>query len=82
MRRRPFDLEQTTYARARLAATLGDLPAGLALVRQALNEGVSYGTTFPMDPRLASLQSEFGLPGAPRAPRVSPVKAPFPALSP
>ena len=56
--RRPFDRGQTTYARAQLAAALGDLPAALTLLRQALTEGVPYGPALHADPALAPLRSD------------------------
>jgi tetratricopeptide (TPR) repeat protein len=58
--RRPYDRGQTTYARAQLAAALGDGPAALTLLRQALNEGMPYGPALHADPELVPLRSDPG----------------------
>ena len=57
---RPFDRGQTTYARAQLAAALGDRAAALSLLRQALSEGLAYGVTLHADPELAPLRDDPG----------------------
>jgi TolB-like protein len=59
--RRPFDRGHTPYARAQLAAALGDAPGALALLRQALSEGVAYGIGLHVDPALAPLRADPGL---------------------
>jgi len=55
--RRPYDRGQTTYARAQLAAALGDTAEALSLLRQSLREGVFYGTALHSEPELAPLRS-------------------------
>lgn len=56
--RRPYDRGQTAYARARLAAALGDQTAAITLIRQALSEGMAYGTSLHVDPDLAPLRGD------------------------
>jgi Flp pilus assembly protein TadD len=55
---RPYDQGQTPYARARLAAQLGDLDAALTHLREALERGVPVGPAVHADPDLAPLRGD------------------------
>jgi serine/threonine-protein kinase len=54
----PYDRGATPYARARLAAQLGDVDAGLAHLRDALARGEPFGPFVHSDPDLAPLRSD------------------------
>ncbi|HUQ81029.1 MAG TPA: tetratricopeptide repeat protein, partial [Gemmatimonadaceae bacterium] len=54
----PYDHGRTTYALAQLAAVLGDRDGAMALLNQALAEGVEYGQSLHADPDLASLRGD------------------------
>lgn len=58
--RRPYDRGQTAYARAQLAAARGDRSAALSLLRQAMSEGLPYGTLLHVDPELVPLRDDAG----------------------
>jgi TolB-like protein len=55
---RPYDWGQTPYARARLAAALGDRDGALALLREALARGLPFGPALHADPALAPLRGD------------------------
>ena len=55
---RPYDWGKTPYARAQLAAALGDRDGALALLREALAGGVAYGPALHADPALAPLRAD------------------------
>ena len=53
-----FKLRYQSYLRARLAAVVGDGDAALALLRQAMEEGLSYGPAVHADPAFATLRRD------------------------
>jgi tetratricopeptide (TPR) repeat protein len=53
----PYDQGRTTYARARVAAALGDAPQALGLLQQSMREGVAWYTPHS-DPELRPLRDD------------------------
>ena len=54
----PYDFGRTSYARARIAARMGDRALALSLLRQAIDEGMPHGPALHSDGELAPLQSD------------------------
>jgi tetratricopeptide (TPR) repeat protein/TolB-like protein len=55
---RPYDRGRITYARAQIAAQIGDTVEAVTLVRQALAEGMPFGLSLHHDPYFTPLRAD------------------------